>query len=401
MLLPRLNIGNRKIVLPASKSLSNRWLIMKFLSGGKTDIKNLSTADDTLLLQNLLAQLAEGSGDVFHCENAGTAARFLTALLATQERQSVVTGNERMKSRPIAELVEKLHAMGAEIRYLEKKGFLPVEIRGGILKGGEIRLSGEVSSQFASALLLASPRMENPLTLVFEKEPVSKSYISMTCEVLRQCGADVVEESLRITADAGNFAVPAEVYVESDWTSASYFYNCVALSENAVAEMHGLSEKSIQGDSVLPDIYEKLGVETSFTDEGAVIKKNGHVAEKLCFDCKDNPDIVPALAVACAGLGIEAELKNLRTLVFKECDRLQAVSGELRKLNCRLEVSDSCLHIFPSQLIVKEAIGTFGDHRMAMAFATLACVSDNVNIENHGSVTKSFPCFWTELLKNN
>lgn len=399
MLLPRLNIETRNVSLPASKSLSNRWLVLDFLYGGNARIHNLSTAGDTVLLRKLLSQVVENKVDVFDCQNAGTVARFLTAVLATMERTSILTGSERMKVRPIAELVGNLRTMGAEIRYLEKDGFLPVEIRGTRLKGGEARLSGEVSSQYASALLLVAPLMRNPLILEFERESVSKSYVSMTCELLRQCGAKVLDENRKIIVDAVNFKVPSEINIENDWTSASYFYNCVAFSKDAAVEMHDLSRDSLQGDSVLPEIYGRLGVQTSFTPEGVVLKNSGVVQEKLCVDCKDFPDLVPALAVACAGLGVEAELKNLQTLDFKECARLQAIAGELRKMNCKLEVADACLKIFPSQLVVNESVETYGDHRMAMAFATLACISDNVSIENPESVSKSFPSFWNELLK--
>lgn len=400
MLLPKLNYsGAYQWELPASKSLSNRWLIVNYLCGGKLEIDNLSQADDTMLLKQMLEQLKDRKDNTFHCKNAGTVARFITALLATQKGTFVVTGDERMKQRPMAELLDALRSIGARIRCLEQEGFLPVEIRGTRLRGGSVRLSGKGSSQFASALLLVAQTMEQPLTIKFDNKPMSKAYISTTCEVLKACGHDVLQKPLEITVRPLSKVNPFTVVVENDWTSASYAYNVVAFSPNSKVFLPWLYPVSLQGDGIVWQWYERLGVHTDFSAEGTVLTNSGwHAETKQTFNCSDNPDLVLSLAVACAGLGIEAEFTKLNTLNFKESRRLDALFKELGELGCRSEATGESLHLFPSQLAVKKLISTYNDHRMVMSFATLACLLNGVEVENPDAVAKSFPNFFDQLL---
>ena len=400
MLLPKLNYsGKFQWELPSSKSLSNRWLIVNYLCGESFDIENLSQADDTMLLKQMLEQLKERKDNTFHCKNAGTVARFITALLATQKGTFVVTGDERMKQRPMAELLDALRSIGAHIRCLEQDGFLPVEIRGTRLKGGEVRLSGNGSSQFASALLLVAQTMLHPLTIKFDNVPVSRAYISTTCEVLKACGHDVEQKPLEISVRPVRNVNPLSVVVENDWTSASYAYNVVAFSPNLTIVLPWLYPVSLQGDGILWQWYDKLGVHTEFSSEGTVLTNTGwHAETKQTFHCSNNPDLVQSLAVACAGLGIEAEFLQLNTLNFKESRRLDALFKELGELGCRTEATGESLHLFPSELSVKKPVNTYNDHRMVMSFATLACLHEGIDVENPDSVVKSFPNFFEQLL---
>ena len=400
MLLPKLNYnGSFQWELPASKSLSNRWLIINYLCNESLEIDNLSQADDTMLLKQMLEQLKTQENNTFHCKNAGTVARFITALLATQKGTFVVTGDERMKQRPMAELIDALRSIGANIRCLEQEGFLPLEIRGTRLKGGEVRLSGMGSSQFASALLLVAQTMERPLTIKFDNKPMSKAYISTTCEVLKTCGHDVIQKPLEITVRPVKRVNPFAVVVENDWSSASYAYNVVAFSPNSTVFLPWLYPVSLQGDGIVWQWYERLGVHTDFSAEGTVLTNSGwHAETKQTFNCSDNPDLVPSLAVACAGLGIESEFTNLNTLNFKESRRLDVLLKELGELGCRSVAVGKSLHLYPSQLSVKKPVKTYNDHRMVMSFATLACLLDGVEVENPDSVAKSFPKFFEQLL---
>ncbi len=409
MMLPRFNIaGMHKWDLPASKSLSNRWLVANFLCGGKIELKNVSTAEDTVLMINLLQQLKEGQNHIFQCFNAGTVARFMTALLSVTPGSHVLTCSQRMKERPMTELIDALRSMGAKIRCLESGGHLPVAIDGRRLRGGEVLLSGNTSSQFASALLLVAPKMINPLTLKFGQNSVSYPYISMTCEVLRTCGHDVLQQPLQISVMPATDVHTFSVVVENDWSSAAYAYNLVAFSPNLSLVLPGLKLPSWQGDSVATSWYHAIGVETQFQNNGIVLTNNGLPKKSpLVFHCSDNPDLVPPLAVACAGLGLDAEFVGLQTLRYKESDRLTALATELQRLGCQCVVNSDSLHILPSQLLINQSgnekqphtINTYGDHRLAMSFATLACIFDGLQIDNPDVAAKSFPNFFWQMLK--
>ena len=392
--------GAYKWELPGSKSLSNRWLIINYLCDGRLQINNLSQAADSLLLYKLLKQLKAQKYNVFNCENAGTVARFMTALLCVCPGSHILTGWPRMKQRPMAELIDALRGMGAKIRYLEAEGQLPIEVEGGELSGGEVRLSGETSSQFASALLLVASKMAEPLILKFDKEPVSKPYISMTCEVLKTCGYEVSQMSQEISVLSTNEVKPFSVTVERDWSSAAYAYNVVAFSPQATIFLPGLPSVTLQGDRIMCQWYEKLGVHTEFSADGVTLSNIGlNVDKKLTFDCRDTPDLVLPLAVACAGLGVEAEFCWLNTLNLKESRRLEVLSKELINLGCRNVATDECLHLYPSQLSVKRRVKTYRDHRMVMSFATLMYFfKTDVDLETPWVVYKSFPDFWKQLL---
>lgn len=394
--------------LPASKSLSNRWLVANYVCCGKIELKNLSTAEDTVLMINSLHQLKVGQNHTFQCLNAGTVARFMTALLSVTPGSHVLACSDRMKERPMAELIDALCSMGAKIQCLETEGHLPVAIYGRRLRGGEVLLSGNTSSQFASALLLVAPKMINPLTLKFSQKPVSYPYISMTCEVLRACGHDVLQQPLQITVRPAADVHKFSVVVENDWSSAAYAYNMVAFSPNLSLELPGLKMPTLQGDSVAASWYHAIGVDTRFENKGIVLTNSGlQKKSPLVFHCSDNPDLVPPMAVACAALGFDAEFVNLQTLRYKESDRLSALATELQRLGCRCVANSNSLHILPSQLSICQSgnangphiIKTYGDHRLAMSFATLACLFDGVQIDDPDVVIKSFPNFFEQMLQ--
>ena len=389
---------NSKIIITGSKSETNRLLLLKALYPNIV-IENASNSDDSEVM-NLALTSNNQTIDVHH---AGTAMRFLTAYFASQESKSVLlTGSSRMKERPIKILVDALRQLGAEIEYLENDGFPPIKITGQELTATRVSLPANVSSQYISALLLIAPSLQNGLELELIGEITSASYINMTLKLLQEIGVKTsFIGNLIIVKPKSQDPTPKTIIVESDWSSASYYYSIIALSkEGTKIELSSFKENSLQGDAILTTIYEQMGVETHFKDGKIKLIKNAKpINQNLKLDLNCAPDIAQTIAVTAFGLGISCELTGLQTLKIKETDRLEALQNELSKLGASISITNDSLQIEPTNSINSNRnIATYNDHRMAMAFAPLA-LKTNINIENAEVVSKSYPNFWNDLKK--
>ena len=388
--------------VPASKSLSNRWLVLQHLSGGSMQVYNLSSADDTQLLQNLLSSLSQPTHDVktFHCDNAGTVARFLTAVLSITEGRYIVTGSDRMKQRPIAPLVEALNSMGASITYIDQQGHFPISIVGRPLQGGAVDIDASQSSQFVSALMLIAPFLPKGLTINIIGSMVSEPYISMTADVLLQAGIAVQYSKNTIYVPNAN-PICSAVSVEPDWSAVAYLYNWVLLGGRPLY-VAGLSLASSQGDRVVADIYRHMGVDTTYIDNGIMLQRSELCASSFAYNFIGCPDLVPALVVGCAAMGIEGTFEGLDALPYKETNRIKVLALELDKLNIKTYYSHNSLYLPPRigtiALDKPLSLSPHADHRMAMAFSALLFLSPvDITISNPSCVAKSFPNYWHEL----
>jgi len=383
---------NGSIDLEGSKSLSNRLLILQALSGKKGLIENLSPSNDTRAMQAILNS-EDATGDV---GAAGTTMRFLTAYYACKPGEKVLTGSERMRKRPIGVLVEALRALGAEIDYLEEDGFPPLKITGKQLEGGELSIRADVSSQYISALLMCAPLMEQGLTLNLVGKVGSFPYIKMTLELMKSLGAEYKIDGNTIYVNPGNYHT-ADIVVEGDWSAASYYFSIASLSRGSSIGINQLFAESLQGDSVLPEIYRQLGVESYFENRQLLLKQNAEYTAKFEYDFTNCPDLAQTVVVTCAALGIPARLTGLESLRIKETDRTAALSNELSKFGVRFEQEGEAWVL--SGKICEDSnvsIATYEDHRMAMCFAPLA-VLQPLNIEEAEVVAKSYPSFWEDL----
>ncbi|HAJ99381.1 MAG TPA: 3-phosphoshikimate 1-carboxyvinyltransferase [Bacteroidales bacterium] len=385
--------------LPASKSLSNRALILQAISTQPISIENLSDAEDTRVLKNALESVHRGEAiiDVGH---AGTAMRFLTAYLVIQEGSFELKGSKRMHQRPIAPLVDALRQLGAEIHYLGQIGFPPLLISGKKLKGGKVSIVSDISSQFISALLLIAPTLPNGLTLEKHGIPASPSYVTMTMGLLKKAGISCNWAGNTISIGAGNFS-PTKIVIEPDWSSASYFYSAILLAKEGELFFPGLQQESLQGDAILAHWFKELGVQTHFNSEGARVTKVGNFPAFMDLNFKNQPDLAQTMAMAFAGCGIQGQFKGLETLPRKETDRIKALLQELRKLGYALSQSDEgAWQLRKSAQISMERVPVFQsyeDHRMAMACAPLALCTGKVLIEDPEVVVKSYPKFWENM----
>ncbi|MDU8885772.1 3-phosphoshikimate 1-carboxyvinyltransferase [Yeosuana sp. MJ-SS3] len=384
-----------EVNITGSKSESNRLLLLQALYP-EIQIENLSNSDDSQLMQNAFL----GNSNVVDIHHAGTAMRFLTAYFAVKENSEVVlTGSSRMKERPIKILVDALKHLGADIQYVEKDGFPPIKIRGKKITKTKVTLKANVSSQYISALLLIASKLENGLELTLDGEVTSIPYINMTLGLLRQIGikTNFVNNNIRVYPFNGNLKT-RNLLVESDWSSASYIYSIVALSDigTEISLSHYKSD-SLQGDSVLAEIYISFGVQTTFLKNKIKLKKVSHNFSHFTYNLIKAPDIAQTIAVTCLALGIECFLTGLHTLKIKETDRLNALKTEIEKLGGIVEITDHSLHLMASTTI-KEfvSIATYNDHRMAMAFAPLA-LRIPITIEDSHVVSKSYPDYWNDL----
>ncbi|MUP44343.1 3-phosphoshikimate 1-carboxyvinyltransferase [Gramella sp. BOM4] len=380
--------------ITGSKSESNRLLILQALYP-QISIENLSNSDDTQVLQKAL-QKGQGEIDIHH---AGTAMRFLTAYFAVKEGAEVVlTGSKRMKERPIQLLVDALQRMGADIDYLDNAGYPPIRIRGKKLQVDSVKLKANVSSQYISALMLIGAAMPKGLEIILEGPVTSTPYILMTLEILQNVGIRGKFVQDRIFIEPATELPPVTVAVESDWSSASYFYSLAAISDTAEIKLSNYRKSSRQGDSCLAEIYRQFGVQTEFTENSILLKKESRQrARSIQEDLRNSPDIAQTIAVSCLALGVECELKGLHTLKIKETDRLQALKNEMEKFGARVKITEDCLKLFPAQQLDSEVqVATYNDHRMAMAFAPLA-LKVPILVEDAGVVSKSYPDFWNDL----
>lgn len=439
---------NSSIVLPSSKSISNRALAIGSLAGSIASITNLSDCDDTEVMQRWLTE-RPSTVDV---GAAGTSMRFSTALLAVGQGEHVITGSERMKNRPIKILVDALRRLGADISYVEKEGYPPLRIVGkGGLSYGSVSLPGNVSSQYISALMMIGPYLKDGLILTLTDKVISRPYIEMTMSLMRQFGAKVywdcssdesngivdeycnsnstvdelchsngtVDETLELNSaddkstesnviivEPGRYAVKS-FNVESDWSAASYWYEMVALSSEGDARvlLPGLYEDSLQGDSKGREVFSLLGVKTEYTKDGVLLSKKTREVDTLEYDFVKMPDLAQTFVVTCCMMGVPFHFTGLESLKIKETDRIVALKNEMAKLGFDLEDRNDSELLWDGRrraLTAEEydsvAIDTYEDHRMAMAFAPVALVNGSIRINNPHVVSKSYPRYWDNLL---
>lgn len=393
---------NSKLKISGSKSETNRLLLLQALYP-EIKVENTSNSDDSDVMMNALVSSHHPSPitqtiDVHH---AGTAMRFLTAYFAVQEGKEVVlTGSARMKVRPIKILVDALNQLGAEITYEEQEGFPPLKIKGEKLTKSKVSLSANVSSQYISALMLIAPKLENGLELNLEGEITSVSYIKMTLALLNEIGVKTSFENNTIKVIHNPSSINQNpIIVESDWSSASYWYSIIALSEiGTQITLSSFKQNSLQGDSALVEIYKNFGVESVFNSNEITLHKVENLkSATLNLELNTCPDIAQTIAVTCFGLGISCNLTGLHTLKIKETDRLEALKTELTKLGATISITNNSLTLETSENINSNVcISTYQDHRMAMAFAPLA-LKVPIIIENAEVVSKSYPAFWEDV----
>ncbi len=384
-----------QIKITGSKSESNRLLLLNALYPGIT-IKNLSNSDDAAVMQKGI-QVKEGKVDIHH---AGTAMRFLTAFFASQEGVNVtLTGSQRMQERPIKILVDALKNLGADIDYLKNEDYPPLLIKGKTLNKHKVSLPADISSQYISALLLIAPSLEDGLALELVGNITSVPYIKMTLGLLEQIGIASSFEGNTVSVLPKKLVSESSITVESDWSSASYFYSITALCEEGTEiSLSSYRKESLQGDSVLKELYKDFGVKTIFKEDSiSLVKTKTSQIADIEYDLANAPDLAQTVAVTCFGLGIGCHLTGLHTLKIKETDRLLALKNELSKLGAKVSVTNKTLTLESSNKINSEvAIDTYSDHRMAMAFAPLA-LKTAIVINNAEVVSKSYPDFWKDL----
>lgn len=383
-----------QIAVTGSKSETNRLLLLQALFPNIT-LANTSNSDDSEVMQKAL----KGNEEIVDIHHAGTAMRFLTAYFAVNEgREVVLTGSPRMKERPIKILVDALRQLGSKIEYVENEGFPPIKISGQKLVQNKVSLPASVSSQYISALLLVAPKLENGLELKLEGSITSIPYIKMTLALLNDLDIQTSFEGNIIKVYPKQEVESKVMTVESDWSSASYFFSLAALSNEASILLTSYKETSLQGDSALVEIYAKMGVETRFEENKmTLVKQPNFKLETLNLDLNNTPDIAQTIVVTCLGLGIGCHLTGLHTLKIKETDRLEALRIEMTKLGANISVTNDSLTLVASKEINSNVkIATYNDHRMAMAFAPLA-LKVPIIIENAEVVSKSYPDFWEDL----
>ena len=390
------NLKNREIKISGSKSESNRLLILQQWFPNLI-LENLSDSDDTIHLTEAL----NNKSDIIDIGHAGTAMRFLTAYFSIIDgREVTLTGSERMQNRPIKILVDALRSLDAQIAYLEKEGYPPLRISGKKITKKRVKIKGNVSSQYISALVLIAPHLKNGLELELLEEVTSRPYLEMTLNLLNQLGITTSWKDNIIKIDPKKNIKDRIIVIESDWSSASYFYSLVALGNiGSSVGLTSYKKQSLQGDSCLLDIYKNFGVETTFLKNTIKISKANEVIRggEYSFDLKNAPDLAQTIIVTAFGLGLGCNLTGLHTLKIKETDRLVALLNELEKLGANVEITNKSIHLKPSPSIEKYChIKTYNDHRMAMAFAPLA-LKVPITIEDADVVTKSYRNFWKDL----
>jgi 3-phosphoshikimate 1-carboxyvinyltransferase len=431
-----------QIRLPASKSISNRVLVLNALSNSNHPIENLSDSDDTQVLTKALRSLQAGT-TAFDIGAAGTSMRFLTAFLAQTEGVWTITGTERMKNRPIRILVDSMRAIGGKIEYMEKEGFPPLRIHGRKLQGGKIRLDGSVSSQFLSALMMIAPLTQEGLDIWLEGKVVSRPYIDMTIRLMQTFGIQILWDENHIRIEPQTYQ-PVPFKVENDWSAASYWYEIVALARNSAGvELCGLEQNSLQGDSAVVKLFEPIVsthwdtslqqdrhpapdatqqdchsvldatqqgchsvLDTESPENRLQITKKLQVNPAMTMDCMNydftnEPDLVQTLAVTCCLLNISFHFTGLQSLRIKETDRISALQTELKKLGYVVKTGEASMEWSGEccEADIDPVISTYEDHRMAMAFAPVCLKTGKISIKNPVVVSKSYPEFWQGLKK--
>ena len=388
-----------EVQLNGSKSISNRVLIIDALCNHQLQLENISNADDTVFLQQIL----QSNDAVLDAGAGGTTFRFLTAYLSTQEgREVVLTGSERMQQRPIKILVDALLQLGADISYVNNEGFPPLRIRGKKLKGGKISLPADTSSQYITALLLIAPTLQEGLALELIGKIVSVPYIKMTLKIMEYFGVKSTFTNNIITVESSQYE-PKPFYIEGDWSAASYYYSIAILAKEAAITLKGLTAQQIQGDAVIADIATKFGVQTTYNNKAVTLTKTAQVQPAhFQYDFLECPDLAQTVVSFCAALQTAVNCNGLQTLRIKETDRIAALDIELQKLGLAslVEIDSNAwkLNILDqSQININLPIHTYEDHRMAMAFAPLVIKTNEILIEEPNVVTKSYPLFWKDL----
>ena len=388
-------IANGEITITGSKSESNRLLVLQALYP-QIKIQNLSNSDDSQVTQKGL----KSSEKIIDIHHAGTAMRFLTAYYATQaNREVVLTGSQRMQERPIKLLVEALSGLGANITYEKMDGFPPLVIKGKEIIENQVSLPANISSQYISAMMLIAPSLKKGLVIDLIGDTTSFPYIQMTQSIMDELGFETAFDGNQISIRPCSKIDTVTWTVESDWSSASYFYSIVALAQQSEITLNSYFEESRQGDAALAQLYEKFGVSTLFTDQQIKLSKKPDFSlpNYVSIDLKNTPDLAQTIAVTCLGLNIDCKLTGLHTLKIKETDRLTALKVEMEKLGARVKITENSLELINLGVIKKEVeIDTYNDHRMAMAFAPLS-LKTSITINNAEVVSKSYPSFWDDL----
>ena len=395
-----------EINLPASKSISNRVLVIHSLSGGNSTLHNLSDCDDTQVMINALRDMPE----VIDIKAAGTAMRFMSAYLSVTEGEHVITGTERMKHRPIGVLVDALRRLGADIEYVGEQGYPPLRIRGKQLEGGTLEVPGNISSQYISALLMIGPALRNGLELRLTGDIISRPYIDLTLHVMHEFGCKIEWSSVDTISVKPQRYDDREYVVENDWSASSYWYEMLALSEdkeNGIV-LPGLRDASRQGDSVVRYLYSLLGGKTAFRngdhgqDTKVALTRHFSALTRMDYDFINQPDLAQTFVVTCCALGIPFHFTGLASLKIKETDRIEALKTEMRKLGYVLRDVNDCELEWDGERCEAEdnpSIDTYEDHRMAMSFAPLAITLGCIRINNPEVVSKSYPNYWDDLRK--
>lgn len=394
-----LNAVKDTIYIPSSKSISNRMLIIRALARSAATLQNLSESDDTAVLSKAL----DTEGSVKDVGHAGTAMRFLAAYLSTQPGDVTLTGSQRMKQRPVGPLVDALKQVGAKVEYLEKEGCPPLRITGGGMTGGSIQIEAGISSQFISALMMIGPVLGGGLIIELKGHVVSATYIEMTLLLMNRCGAGAKFDGKTITVPQGAYLVH-DLRVESDWSGASYWYQVAALLPGSEIGLPNLSGKSLQGDAALVQLFEPLGVTTTFNEEGILLhSQKKELPVHFEYDFTGCPDLVQTCAVTLCALGVPFRFTGTTTLRVKETDRILALQTELKRVGFLLTADPNgewmAWEGARCDLEKNPVIRTYHDHRMAMAFAPLAISLEQIAIDDPGVVTKSYPGYWNDLEK--
>ena len=383
------------IPLPSSKSISNRALVLRFLSGSDTVLRNLSDAGDTVQLQKLLSGRPAGmdAGD------AGTAFRFLTAALSVTPGTWRLFGTPRLMQRPISGLVDALRRLGADIRYELREGYAPLIIHGGALRGGHVTLDAGTSSQFASALVMIAPLLRDGLRLTLSGKSVSRPYLDMTLHLLERFGIRTLVDGDDIAIPFQAFATPREFEIEPDWSAASYWFEAAALSEQARIRLPGLRDSGLQGDAAIVRIMQPLGVACTPGPDGYLLEKSTATEFRGCLeaDFQDTPDLAPAVVATAAGLGLKARFSGLGTLNLKESQRKDVLETELKRNGLQVRPGAETLELSGGKLVRQPSFHTHHDHRMVMAFAMLSLRAAHVDLDDADAVGKSYPSFWKAM----
>jgi 3-phosphoshikimate 1-carboxyvinyltransferase len=381
--------------LPASKSISNRLLIIQALSDNNITLQNISDSDDTKVM---LEAFASDKKEI-NIGHAGTSMRFLTAYYAATGQNKIMTGSERMKNRPIAELVNALNQLGAGITYLDKAGFPPIETSGNFLSGNKISINGSISSQYITALLLIAPTLTEGLTIEITGDLISSSYVALTLGLMQQWGIKSTWKDNRIIIPNQKYS-GNDFFIESDWSGASYWYEIAALADTSNIRINGVTPDSLQGDAAISDIFQKLGLKTTFENNAAIISKSNKLPNFFEFDFINNPDVVQTLVVTLCLLEIPFRISGAQTLRIKETDRIAALQKEMAKMGFVIEETEPGVLIWDKKKCTPDTniiIETYKDHRMALAFAPAALKIGDITIADSGVVSKSYPEYWQHL----